>query len=107
MRVKTSHARDIRPRSGQRLGRSDAQPIGDPFMQGQAPTVFPRQVRNECDMDAETGGRGQALQRAQARTLGSSLIRSYRWLRGAGRRRQRGLGQTGDSPQASNRIHAP
>ena len=44
-------------------------------MQGQAPAVFPRQVRNERDMDAETGGRGQPLQRAQARSLGSSLIR--------------------------------
>ena len=62
--VKTSHAQEIRPRAGQRLGRSSAQPVGDPFMQGQAPAVFPRQVRNERNMDAETGGRGQALERA-------------------------------------------
>ena len=74
-RVKATHAQEVRLRPGQRLGGSSAKPFGDPFMQGQAPAVFPRQVRNERDMDAETGGRGQPLQRAQARSLGSSLIR--------------------------------
>ena len=60
--VTDTHAQEIRPRAGQRLGRSSAEPVGDPFMQGQAPTVFPRQPRNERNMDAQPNGRGHALE---------------------------------------------
>ena len=34
------------PPLGQRLRGSSAKPFGDPFTQGRAPAVFPRQVRD-------------------------------------------------------------
>ena len=104
--VKTTHAQEIRPRAVQCLLRSSAKPVGDPFMQGQAPTVFPRHLRNERDMDAETDGRSHTLEGTQTRALGSGLISCNRWLRGAGQLGQSGLRQTGGSSQADNRIHA-
>ena len=66
--------RRILARAGQCLCRSSAEPVGNPLMQGEAPTVFPRQLRNEHHMDAKTDGRGHALERAQTRALGSRFI---------------------------------
>ena len=45
--MQTTHAQEVRLRSAQRLGGGSAKPLGDPVVKGQAPAVFPRQVRNE------------------------------------------------------------